>query len=552
MAIINQWVKYVDRTYEQIKANVLTKFGNLVPEITDHTESNPWVKGISIWSGIAEMIGYYLDNKAREVFLPTAKRFESAVKIARLFGYRVKGALAASADLTFSINAITGTNVVIPQGTLIKTDEGTEFRTTQSATILAGQTQIQVSAKQWTPVANQLLGTSDGSIDQVYELDENVVDNAITILVNLTSYAPVDTFAFSVPGDEHFVAGINENNKMEVKFGDDINAKIPPSAEDIVANYYTSLGANGNVGANTITNIIDNISTPSGITLSCTNILKASGGADAETLDRLRKLIPLSLRTKNRAVTDQDFIDIAELKSGVAKAGLDFECGRDVSVYIAPVGGGVASQQLIDDTVDWFETRRIITVKVRVLGAGELLIKIVANIEALPNYTNAQVLANVQDAINTFMSVDFQDINGKVVIGDVYQAIEGAEGVKNSRITLFSPVPYARPIDATTNILNWTRDVKPASTVNVKWAIRFIATNIFELKKNGSFIGNFAVNNTIAQPEIEFMVNGTYALNDEYEFVTYPYNDNRLILDEPSIPVTDNTVLNLTVTGGIQ
>lgn len=68
MPLENPWIGYTDRTFQQIKDNVLTKFQNLVPEITDHTESNTWVKGISIWAGVTEMLGYYIDNRARGFF----------------------------------------------------------------------------------------------------------------------------------------------------------------------------------------------------------------------------------------------------------------------------------------------------------------------------------------------------------------------------------------------------------------------------------------------------------------------------------------------------
>jgi len=56
--LTQSWVKYIDRSYQQIKQNTITNMQAKVPEITDHTEGNIFVKMISIWSGISEMLGY--------------------------------------------------------------------------------------------------------------------------------------------------------------------------------------------------------------------------------------------------------------------------------------------------------------------------------------------------------------------------------------------------------------------------------------------------------------------------------------------------------------
>jgi len=551
MRILNPWVGYVTRSFEQIKDNVLNRFQNLVPEITDHTESNPWVKGISIWSGMVEMIGYYLDNKARETFLPTARKFSSGVKIARLFGYRVKGTVSAFVDLTFTINQVASSDIIIPINTLCVTREGVEFRTLQNAIIPSGQTFVQVSARQWTPVISENIGTSNGSVNQSYDLVENVVDGATSVLVGLNSYQPVDTFAYSVPSDPHFLAGLNENSVMTIEFSDGVAGEIPAAGSDIFATYYTSLGSSGNVGATTIDEISSSITLPVGVDISVNNILGANGGADSENLEDLRKNIPRSLRTKDRAVTDQDFIDIAELVPGVAKAGQEYDCGEFVDVFIAPEGGGFPSNQLVQDVEDYFEDRRIITVKVRVQGAGEINIRIDAVINALPNYTNSDVSQRVTDNLLDFLRSENQEVRGTVFLSDIYEVIERTEGVSNSEISIFSPTPFARPVSGTTNILNWSPILKTGSVETVNWSIRFVSNSTFELSRNGQFLSTFQTNVDVVLPEIDFIINADGNNNDRYDFITYEFNGRRIVLDEPSIPVSDLANINLNVTGGI-
>ena len=99
MSLLNPgWIGFFDRTYDQIKSNILLKFP-AIPEITDLSETNPWVKGVSVWSAIAEGLGYYIDSHAREFYVTQAQEFSSGVKSAKLFDYRVRGPVAASVTL---------------------------------------------------------------------------------------------------------------------------------------------------------------------------------------------------------------------------------------------------------------------------------------------------------------------------------------------------------------------------------------------------------------------------------------------------------------------
>ena len=549
--ITNPWVGYFNRSYQQIKDNVLTKFQSLVPEITDHTETNPWVKGISIWAGLIEMIGYYIDNAAREVFITQAQEYVSGVKIARMFDYRIKGRGAASVDLTF-ISSITATgDITIPQYTKVKTDEGIEFLTTEVGTILLGTTQIIIPATQIDRITGISLATSDGSANQSYPIEVNIEDGSVTILVAAQTYLAQETFAFSSSSDFHFVAGLDEDQKMEIRFGDDINGKIPPSSDIIIADYNLTLGEGGNVGAGKITTIVDVITTPGSESISVINVSNASGGADAENLEDLRKNIPISIRTKYRAVTRQDFIDLTETVQGVERGGVLFDCdvSNTVEIFISPTGGGAASSQLILDVTNFLEERKIITTKLNVQTAGEIKFIVTADIIALPGHANNTVKSEVEQALIDFLDVSNQEIFGSVNIGDIYEVIEGVTGVDNSVVNLLLAIPHARPLNNSV-VLGWTRSILAASAVNSRFLIRFIAIDKFELHQDNQFINVFDVDTLIQLPEIDFTINGNYTIGHDYEFWTYPYNKS-VTLSEPSIPTTDISLLTISVTGGV-
>lgn len=552
MILTNPWIGYFDRTYEQIKSNVLTKLGLNVPEITDHTETNPWVKSISIWSGIAEMLGYYLDSNAREVYITTAKLFSSAVKIAKGYDYRVKGAVPSSVTIRIT-SSIPATGIInIPIGTKMRTDNNETFTTTTAGVIGVGETYCDVSAKQWESVLNVALGNSSGLADQEFILEEDVADGSVTFAVNAVNYSPQDTLALSFSDSEHFVAGLGTDTKMRILCGDGVSGNIPPVGQAMTTSYYITLGDMGNVGAGKINQFISVITVPGAEVLTLTNALASTGGASYENLDKLRKRVPYSIRTKYRAVTPQDFIDVTEIYAGVEKAGVTFDCDVDkyVHVYIVPDGGGQASTPLISDVTDYLNLRKIITSVIQVQSAGVVAVKLVANVYALPGYSNSALQSDVEDALVEFGESENQDINGSGVIGDFYEAIEAVRGVKNSDISLILSVPYARNLTTVTNVLTWTRETLAASAAIQKWLIRFITTTTFELFKGTSFIGTYAVNVLITQTEIEFTVVGAHVSGDDYEFYTYPYNQS-IRLSEPSILSIDVADLTITVSGGV-
>lgn len=546
------WVGYFDRTYDQIKANTLTKFQNLVPEITDHTETNPWVKGISIWSALIEMLGYYLDSNARENYLSVAQEFASAVKIAKMFDYRVKGTVPASVTLRFTSNIPATGPITIPIGTKVKTDTGKIFTTTSAGVIGLGLTFIDVSAKQWEAVTNVALGNSNAQADQSYVLEPDVVDGSVTVLVDVVAYLSQETFAFSFSTSEHFVSGLDEDTNMRVTFGDGINGKIPPSGQALKASYYVSEGSDGNIGANKIIQMVSSIVVPGAEVITVNNALAATGGADFENLTKLKKRIPLSVRTKYRAVTEQDFIDLTEMFAGVEKAGVNFNCDVDkfVHIYLIPEGGGVASTQLITDVTTYLNSRKIITTQLDIVSAGLITTKIAANVKALPGFSNAGVKGDVEQALIDFFAAENQVIRGEVIIGDIYEAIEEVRGVKNSEITLLLSVPHARNLTTPANVLNWTRATLVGSVGTVAWLMRFITNGTFELYKGDLFIGLFAVNVLINQTEVSFTVVGNHQAGDNYSFYTYAYNQS-IRLSEPSIPTTSLLDLTVNVSEGV-
>ena len=546
----NTWVGYVVRSYQQIKADVLAKLPLEAPEITDLTENNILIRMINIWSGFMEMLGYYVDNAGREAHLSTARLFSNGIKHARTHDYRVKGRLAASADLTFTLSVPAIGIVTIPAGTEVRDSDGIKFFTDSVATIGVGLTEVTTGATQREQVIGVALGNSNGSPSQSIVLGENIQDSSIDLKVNAINWNPVDSFALSLYDAEDFVGRLNENSELEVNFGDDVNGVIPANGLPITADYFITEGSAGNVGNSTLNVLISVIALPPGFSLTVNNNVRASGGDATESLESIQRRTPLSIRTLYRAVTEQDFKDVAVLSPGVAQAGILFSCGKTVQLFIAPVGGGIASQILLDDTQDFIDIRRMVTVRVIVLPAGEVRMLIVADVKVLPNFGNSTTEQLVKDNLESFLAVDNQEVFGEVRIGDIYEVIEGTDGVDVSEVTVLSTVPYARPLGHST-VLSWSRTLLAGSISTLQWRVQMINATDFQVFKGSQFIGIGVIGVLFAQSEIEFTINaGPYSVGEDWEFYTYSFFGT-VDLQEPSVPVGLQADFIINTTGGI-
>ncbi|WP_291726154.1 baseplate J/gp47 family protein [Bernardetia sp.] len=543
----NEWVGYADRSQEQIMDSVLPKLSTKLPRHTDHSPTEPLVQMLFVWSAIAGMLNYYIDKQGEEAFLVTATRYKNVVKFAKMVGYRIKGMIPASVELRFFVESPLPSDVLIPIGTEVQTADEIIYTTTDNLIILAGETEGFIDAVQQISFSNISVGTSDGTASQVFELIEEIVDGSVSVLVDGLGWTSKDSFLKSFQLDRDFVDGVGQSRKMEIVFGDGVKGEIPLVGADITVNYAVSQGSAGNVSENTITDIISSVAMPSGFILKVTNPDRASGGADVETLEDLQRKIPIFIRTQDNMVTGQDHNDVPLLAAGVGSAGHFFECGKYVDIYISPLGGGTATQTLLDNVADFLEPRRLITTKLTVRSAGVLQAKVKFVIQVRSNFVRADVVAAVRANLLNFLSSDVQVIRGKVKINDLVEVVETTEGVDSSDTIYFYVEPFARPLLENTTELLWNKSLLPASSETIKWVITFVSATSFRVSKDRVSLGTASVGTPITQNEIQFTIlpSAEYAVGKKWEFYTYPYSKN-LLLQEPSIVLayTDDVLID--------
>jgi predicted phage baseplate assembly protein len=115
-------------------------------------------------------------------------------------------------------------------------------------------------------------------------------------------YRRVDSFFASGPRSRHYtldyVTGI-------VSFGDGRRGMVPSEAKNniVTRSYRVGGGALGNVNANTLTSLGRALAYIEGVT----NPLPATAGADRETIEEAKNRAPYTIKSRDRAVTSEDY-----------------------------------------------------------------------------------------------------------------------------------------------------------------------------------------------------------------------------------------------------
>ena len=461
MGITNKWLNPYQRSYQQIKAKLVESLMGLKdPQgqklITDYSEGNILIIILSLFAAIAEVLHYYVDNMARETFLPTARRYDSVVKHGALVDYHARAAIAATVDVTLS-RSITGNSIgaklTIPQGTLFTDSSGNSWLSARDVTWYSNVTTCKVPIVQhekYTASAlnNMIIPTGDRVIINLGTLPNGKYyeQGSMSLQIGGETWVLVDTFAKSKPTDKHFMVSVDEALNPYIMFGDGTFGKKPSAGAKITnVVFYLTNGTQGNVKSNTITSVPSVIS--SSITdATVSNAYDAGGGSNYENFTMLKEHIPLSVKTLGVAITKEDFESLAMLVDGVNKAKADYECGRKLTVYISPDGGAVASSELINRVYNLLSQRAPMTTWLKVKSAGKVQIILEMEVTGKKSYKTAEIQTQILTALYNAYSPEQAQIGGSVRLSDIYALIDNLSTVDYLHLTKFYIKPWPTTI----------------------------------------------------------------------------------------------------------
>jgi hypothetical protein len=239
----------------------------------------------------------------------------------------------------------------------------------------------------------------------------------------------------TAPADARLYATSRDDAEVtSVRFGDGVHgARLPTGVDNVTSVYRTGIGRAGNVRAGQITLPTDK---PLGVK-GVTNPIRASGGAEPDTLLQARENAPLAVTALDRLVSVKDYEDFARGYAGIGKAVATTLRGGARQVVHVTIAG--IDDVPIDETSDLYvnlveslrrygDPHQPLRVDVR----RALALVVEARIAIHPDYEWADVAARVRTALVERFGFATAQLARPVVPSRMLAAIEAVRGVAHT------------------------------------------------------------------------------------------------------------------------
>lgn len=308
------------RDYASIK-NALIQFiqARFPDDITDFTEATLGMSLLEMYAWIGDMLSFTLDRVANEVYLSTATERPNVLALAKMLGYKVRPASAASGVLSIVLGAVYGQPVLIVAGTQLKVGDVTyevlEAYSLPANTLEAGPGTSNpglpgVKIGEGASFTERFIAT--GSPFQTYTTIINkVIRDSIHVFVDGILWQVVDSLVFASDTTQYALT-FTADGRAVIRFGDNLTGLSPQAGQEINIVFRSGGGTIGNAAANFIaTTLQGTLPDSSVVKLPVRNTSPIAGGAEAETIESIKFNAPRHLKTHGNAITQEDWNTLA-------------------------------------------------------------------------------------------------------------------------------------------------------------------------------------------------------------------------------------------------
>jgi Baseplate J-like protein len=336
-----------DRTFAQLVEEARARIAATCPSWTDLSIGDPGMALVDVFAYLTETLIYRFNRVPEKAY----------VEFLRLLGVTLMPPAAATTNLVFTLSQSLPKPTEIPRGTRVtiaRAGSGGDapvFVTEKTLLIPPGETKGEVAALQCELIQGELLGTGTGAPGQACKVARPPIvarigsDMDITIGIEANDAEKAARIAgrefnakfyrtwrevenFTDIGPDPYVYVLDRMSGV-ITFAPSIKitgadgtlseapqtlGAAPPAGREIRAWYCRGGGQAGNVAANTLTVLKDNI--PG---VSVTNPETAVGGRSEESLENALKRGPQEFHSLERAVTARDFELIAARSGAVSR-----------------------------------------------------------------------------------------------------------------------------------------------------------------------------------------------------------------------------------------
>lgn len=297
--------------------------GSILPNtFNDFVESSLAIMLIENWAYLADTLSFKMDQIANELFLDTVTEVDNAFRLSKLVGFTPQPPIAARSMWSATVNMVRTTDVIVETPLEISLNANGESITVElfqadangeplfdsPIIVPPGQTvNSSVIGLEGKTYVEQFTGTGD--VSQMYTLSYSpVIYDSVQVEVDGSIWQQVDYFTDSQPRREYRFEQDSEY-KGYIIFGNNRAGIIPSLGSIIRIRYRVGGGSRGNIitGAASVTHNASVSGVSYMVPIVFTNYTRGQYGYDGDTIEDIRRKLPVWLRTQNRAVSGEDY-----------------------------------------------------------------------------------------------------------------------------------------------------------------------------------------------------------------------------------------------------
>jgi hypothetical protein len=291
--------------------------------------------------------------------------------------------------------------------------------------------------------------SSPGSARAALNWDLRDVQPAIelqsTFESNTVAWNPRRDLLDSDMNAPEFVVEVEDDDAVFIRFGDDLNGKRPASQTAFSAVYRVGNGTRGNVGAGALAHIATSITE----ILEVTNPLPARGGVEPESIEQVRQNAPVAFRTQERAVTLDDYAEVAMRRGDVQRAAATMRwtgSWHTIFLTVDRSGGEEVNDSFESDMRRHVERYRLAGHDVEIDNPRLVPLELEMEVCVEPGYFRSEVKAallqifsnrELPDGRRGIFHPDNFTFGQSIYLSVLYAAAESVEGVASVKIKTF-------------------------------------------------------------------------------------------------------------------
>lgn len=424
------------------------------------------------------------DMLANENYIATAKQRTSVKKLLELIGVKMKGPLSAAADaqVTFQDDFVGVSAIKLSPAertfTITSPEDGGQTTYTLYKVVNGLVVQALPTATVTLTPSAEGLGTQQNVFENlviqegalVSEFgqfaategqktiplaDGPVVEGSVQVYIESPvedskgAYTQVDNIYFaSGASDKIFEVIYDEFYNATVVFGTGVAGISPPDEASFFVTYRVGGGTRGNLEKRAIANSITATNAPDTYPGTITNTSKATGGANAETIEHAKKYAPLTYRRQDRLVTLTDYSAFANsfistfgtVGKATAATRNAYSSANTIDIYVLEKASDFQLQRATSNfktqLIEAMNKKKMMTDDIVVVDGLIRTLDLVCTIriDLEQKQNEDSIKGKVRDKILNYLSIDNTEFGEALIVADLNRQIFEVDEVRFSTL----------------------------------------------------------------------------------------------------------------------